>query len=170
MKGDLGDMTNPRLYCVDSNVLIQSWTSYYSLELCPTYWDIFNDLIDEGRVFATMEVKRELEKNEDNLFRWAQARARLFREADESVQLALIDILRDYSRLVDSTRQRSIADPWVIAHAKVANATVVTKEQPSDSRKRIKIPDVCAQLGVPWIDGFQFCREVGIRFEAKRVE
>jgi predicted nucleic acid-binding protein len=162
-------MTNNKLYCLDSSVFIQGWTSYYSIELCPSYWGVLNELIDEGQIFATMEVKREIEKSEDDLYRWVQARTRLFRDADEDVQLALIDILRDYGRLVDSTKQRSIADPWVIAHAKVTNAVVVTKEQPSDSRKRIKIPDVCRALGISWLDDFQFCREIGIRFEARRM-
>lgn len=160
-------IVQPKLYCLDSNVFIQGWSSYYSMGLCPSYWDVLSDLAREGHIFAPMEVKHELEKMEDDLSRWTKGRNFLFREPDQDVQLILRDVMRDYSRLVDDTRQRSIADPWVVAHAKAANAVVVTKEQPSNSVKRIKIPDVCSALGVSWMDDFQFCREVGIRFEAR---
>lgn len=72
-----------------------------------------------------------------------------------------------HGRLVDSIKQRSIADPWVIAFAMSENAIVVTKEEPAgpDSR-RVKIPDVCSSLNVPWMNDFEFAREVGIRFNA----
>ena len=160
-------MAHPKTYCLDANVFIGGWTSYYSMALCPSYWNILSTLAAEGRIFAPMEVRRELEKIEDDLFRWVKERDNFFREPDQQVQIILRDILRDFERLVDDTKQRSLADPWVIAHAKAANAVVVTKEQPSNSPKRIKIPDVCRALGVPWMDDFQFCQEIGIRFEAR---
>jgi len=31
------------IYCIDANVLIQSWQKYYSPDLCPDYWDILNE-------------------------------------------------------------------------------------------------------------------------------
>jgi hypothetical protein len=34
-----------------------------------------------------------------------------------------------HRNLVDNTKKRSLADPWVIAHAINENATVVTKEE-----------------------------------------
>jgi len=71
-----------------------------------------------------------------------------------------------HNNLVNNVKNRSIADPWVIAHAMAEDATVVTKEnmeaRPSD--KRIKIPNVCKNMGVPWLDDFGFIREIKIRF------
>jgi hypothetical protein len=47
-------------------------------------------------------------------------------------------------------------------------AVVVTKESPSSTpTKRIKIPDVCHALNVPYLNDFDFAREVGIRFAAR---
>lgn len=157
-------------YCVDTSVFIESWTKYYSIELCPSYWEVIDQLAKEGRVFSPIEVRRELEKIEDDLFKWAKSRSSsLFADITEDVQLAMRDVIAQFPRLVDSTKQRSIADPWVIAHAQIEKATVVTKEQVASSNKRIKIPDVCQALNIPCIDDFEFYREVGIRFEARLV-
>lgn len=59
------------------------------------------------------------------------------------------------------------ADYKLIAHALVSGATIVTREQPApDSRKRIKIPDVCAAIDVAWIDPFTLYRNLGMRLVA----
>jgi len=54
------------------------------------------------------------------------------------------------SELVDNTTGRSVADPWVIAHAINLNATVVTKEEKviAINANRIKIPNVCDNIGI----------------------
>lgn len=53
------------------------------------------------------------------------------------------------------------ADPWVIAHAKIENAIVVTQETlvPSVS-SQVKIPNICNQFGVKWIDLYALLREL----------
>jgi hypothetical protein len=79
--------------------------------------------------------------------------------------------MASHGRLVDSIKQRSIADPWVIAFAIAEDAIVVTKETPSgENSRRIKIPDVCNALNLPWMNDFEFAREVGIRFIARLGE
>ncbi len=68
--------------------------------------------------------------------------------------------------MVDNTKARSLADPWVIAHAINENATVVTKEEKVTalSSTRIKIPNVCDNMGIRWINDFDFVHELGIHF------
>lgn len=68
--------------------------------------------------------------------------------------------------LVDNTKQRSIADPWVIAHALNENACVVTKEEKVTvpNTNRIKIPNVCENVGIRWINDFEFVVELNIQF------
>ena len=68
--------------------------------------------------------------------------------------------------LVDNTKARSLADPWVIAHSIHENATVVTKEEKVTAlnTNKIKIPNVCDNLGVRWINDFQFIDELDIKF------
>ncbi len=156
-------------YCLDTNVLIQAWNTYYSMKLAPNYWDILDEMAQNETVFCTHEVKREIEKVDDELNEWTKARDYLFRDITEDVQQHVRDVLKAFPRLVDTTKDRSMADPWVIAHALAENATVVTKEMitPAGS-KRIKIPDVCNTFSVRCVNDFEFVREVGITFTAKR--
>ena len=155
-------------YCLDTNVLIQAWNSYYSMELCPEYWEILDDLAQKGAVFCTQEVKREIDKIDDELKEWIKHRPYLFREIDEEVQHHLRDVLAKFQRLVDTAKDRSMADPWVIAHSLAENATVVTKEMPTPAgSKRITIPNVCREFDVRCINDFQFVTEIGIRFSAR---
>ncbi len=51
------------------------------------------------------------------------------------------------------------------------NATLVTKENKETAlnTKRIKIPNVCENMGVRWIDDFEFVKELGIKFSCKIV-
>jgi hypothetical protein len=64
----------------------------------------------------------------------------------------------------DNTKARSLADPWVIAHALRENATVVTKEEKATAinTSKIKIPNVCEKMNVFWINDFQLIVELGI--------
>ena len=144
-------------YCLDANIFIEGWNKYYSKELSTGYWEILDSLAQNGRVFSPIEVKREILRVDDGLAEWIKSRAYFFRDITIEVQEELRKIMAEYPRLVDSTKQRSIADPWVIAFAITENATVVTKETPVGlNSRRIKIPDVCNDLGLPWIDDFQF--------------
>lgn len=154
-------------YCLDTNVFVEGWNRYYSIDLCPQYWEILDGLARQGRIFSPIEVKREIEKTDDGLAQWIKDRPYIFLDIDLDVQTHLRSIMASHGRLVDSIKQRSIADPWVIAFAISKNAIVVTKETPAGpDGRRIKIPDVCIALNVPWMNDFEFAREVGIRFSA----
>lgn len=155
------------IYCLDTNVLIQPWANYYSPDLCPDYWDVLSELIAEGTIFCTDEVRRELIRVDDGLSEWIKAHPEFVHDIDDDVQIKLRTILQKFPRLVDTIKDRSMADPWVIAHAWSTGATVVTKEMPSNSVKRIKIPDVCRAFNVRCIDDFAFLKEVGISFNAQ---
>ena len=135
------------------------------MDLCPQYWQVLNDLAKQGVIFSPIEVKREIEKIDDGLKGWIKDKPYFFKEITIEVQEHLRRIMANHGRLVDSIKQRSIADPWVIAFAIAENAVVVTKETPAGSiSNRIKIPDVCIALNIPWMNDFDFAKEVGIRF------
>jgi len=62
-------------------------------------------------------------------------------------------------KLIDTRKNRSGADPFVIALAKVEGCGVVTGEKPTNHPERPKIPDVCRAIGIPCINILQLCRE-----------
>ncbi len=161
--------TTPRTYCLDANVLIQAWQKYYSPKFCPSYWEILNELGSQGRVFIVEEVFNEITRTEDDLCEWLKASKIPVRSITGNVTKCLQDIYAkdpSHKTLVDNTKARSLADPWVIAHAINENAIVVTKEEKVTAlnSNRIKIPNVCDNMGVTWINDFEFVSELNIQF------
>jgi len=160
------------IYCLDANVLIQAWQKYYSPELCPEYWDNLNELGKLDRIFIPNAVRDEIIRTEDVLSDWLKQSSIPIKQITEPVTAALQNIYNSdpkHKFLVDNTKARSLADPWIIAHSIVEGATVVTKEEKVTqlSSKRIKIPNVCDNMSVRWINDFEFLREVGIRFSSR---
>lgn len=166
------------IYCIDANVLIQAWQKYYSPGLCPDYWDILNELGKQGRIFIPEEVKNEIvvtdtsDKTEDDLSKWLKRSTIPIHKPTENVIACWQKILQTdptHKLLVDNIKGRSLADPWLIAHAMDTNSTVVTKENIDSAMnsKRVKIPNVCKNMGVQCIDDFEFIKEIGVKFSAK---
>ena len=130
------------IYSVDSSALIHAWRRIYRPKNFGFVWDGFDALIAEGRFKASIEVYNELQKKDDELFAWCKVRKEeMFVEIDDNTQTIVAQIMRDHPKLVDTTKGRSGADPFVIALAATVNPTmtVVTEEAPGKSR----IPDVC---------------------------
>lgn len=163
------------LYCLDSSALINAWTSYYSPSLCPSYWEALEELGKQGKVFIPALVKKEIDEKTDELSRWLKDSLLPVRPITEPVTRCWQEILRkdkSHQTLVDNIRGRSIADPWVIAHALNEHAIVVTKEakETNPSAKRVRIPNVCEAMGLEWIDDFEFIERVGLRFACEFSE
>ncbi len=160
---------DPPLYCLDANVLIQAWRKYYSPKLCPSYWEVLDGLGAAGRLFIPAAVAEEIKRGEDELQKWLKASRIVVRPITGMVTQNWAAILAKdpkHQHLVDNVKGRSLADPWVIAHAMTENAVVVTKEElmTAANSNRIKIPNVCEAMGVRWVDDFGMLEELGVRF------
>ncbi|MBI9038509.1 MAG: DUF4411 family protein [Bacteroidales bacterium] len=165
---------NDKLYCLDANVLIEAWQKYYSPKVCPSYWDILNYFGVQNKIFMPELVYEEIVRTDDDLSKWLKNSGITIRKIDEQVTKCLQDIYSTnpiHKFLVDNTKARSLADPWVIAHAINEKAIVVTKEEKVTAlnSKRIKIPNVCENMNVSWINDFQLSIELGIRFKCEIV-
>ncbi|KAA6331273.1 hypothetical protein EZS27_020098 [termite gut metagenome] len=156
-------------YCLDANVLIQAWQKYYSPQFCPDYWDILIRLGNKNIIFIPESVCDEIVRTEDDLSEWLKNSKIPVRRIDEPVANCITRIYKAnplHKFLVDNTKARSLADPWVIAHAINEGATVVTKEEKvtASNSMKIKIPNVCDNMGVQWINDFEFIAKLNIRF------
>ena len=164
------DVNNVK-YCIDANVLIQAWQKYYSPDICPEYWELLDNFGKDDKLFIPALVHEEITRSEDDLATWLKSSNIPVREITENVTKCLNGIYAanpDHKYLVDNVKGRSLADPWVIAHAIDENAIVVTKEEKitaiNKKKNKIKIPDVCDNMKIKWINDFQLIRELGIRF------
>ena len=153
-------------YCLDTNIFIEPWNRFYSTKFTKGYWETLADLAQKDILFSTDEVKKEIEKIDDDLLKWIKNK-NFFKSPDEAVQKQVTEILKKYPNLIDNSKGRSMADPWVIAHAKSRNAVVVTLEQKSRKSGQVKIPDVCSQEKIECIDIYDLIQHLKIEFMAK---
>ncbi|MBK7426505.1 MAG: DUF4411 family protein [Saprospiraceae bacterium] len=157
-------------YCLDANVLIQAWQKYYNPRFCPDYWVLLSELGKQDKIFIPEVVYEEITRTEGELSEWLKQSKIPILKISEPVTICLQRIYAAdplHKNLVDNTKARSLADPWVIAHALHENATVVTKEEKVTALNstRIKIPNVCENMGIRWINDFQFIDELDIKFQ-----
>ena len=117
-----------------------------------------------GEILIIDEVFRELERKDDEFYKWVKQRDAMIVSIGEEVQRHVVDIVAKHPRLVDTKKNRSACDPWVIALARVRGLTVVTGEKATGNLKKPKIPDVCRNLGVPCLEIVDFFREQGWRW------
>ena len=161
--------TQHQKYCLDANVLIQAWQKYYSPKICPNYWDILNHLGQNNKIFLPQMVYEEITRTDDDLAKWLKSSSIPQIKIDEQVANCLKSIYAanpSHIQLVDNTKQRSLADPWVIAHAMNEGAVIVTKEEKVTALNstKVKIPNVCENMGIRYINDFEFIQEMGLRF------
>ena len=151
-------------YSADTSAFIQSWHRYYPIDVFPSVWDMMDALVRAGDLVAIDEVRVELDKKDDEVLKWVQDRDQLIVPISDTIQHAVREVLRERPRLVDTRRNRSGADPFVIALAMTEGLTVVTDERPTGSPDRPNIPDVCDHLQVPCINIIDMIRAEGGRF------
>jgi hypothetical protein len=138
-------------YSIDTSAILDGWTRYYPPDRFPSVWRNIEVLIASRSLCGTDEVLIELKKKDDDVYKWARNQHGLFLPIDEPTQRAVAQILSDYPRLVDTRKNRSTADPFVIAVAQVNGLTVVSGEIPSNNLLKPKIPDVCSAMGIKHI-------------------
>lgn len=146
-------------YCLDTSALIEAWVRLYPQDVFPSFWDRLDRLIEAGDVLCPDEVLVELEKKDDDLYHWVRSRQKLVYPLDDMLQVTVRRILKLFPRLVDSSRFRSQADPFVIALAIITGAAVVTMEKNSGTLTKPKIPDVCSHYNIRCINLLTLIRE-----------
>jgi len=161
-------------YLIDANVFIQAKNLHYGFDFCPAFWDWLIENNSNRIVFSIEKVADELIAGNDELAQWARDRGSAF---FLSPDINVINAFGQVSKWVWSQHYEpaavntflQVADYYLIAHALAHNFTVVTHEIPSDSRKRIKIPNVCIGLGLRFMTPYEMLRIERARFVLGRV-
>ncbi len=128
---------------------------YYPTDIFPSVVNYVDGLMAEERWLAPEIVQEELTAvGTTELIAWATARPQMFVPLPEVLAEAL-DIQARFPGLKDPKAEFEEADAYVIALAKLRDATVVTQETSAAEKNRPKrthfIPDVCRELGLPCI-------------------
>lgn len=148
------------MYCIDTSGFLDGWVRNYPPDVFPPIWENLDYLIKQRQIIATEEIFYELERKNDDIFKWVKERRDMFIPTTTDIQVEVASILSNHKRLIDSRKGRSGADPFVIAVAKLKNCTVVTGEKPTGKMNKPKIPDVCRSMGLQCINLLELFREL----------
>jgi Domain of unknown function (DUF4411) len=159
-------------YLLDANVFIEANKKYYSFKLCPGFWDWLIQSNGNGLVFSHDSVLQELLAFGDDLSQWAKKRSPSFfvqMDAPTSASMARVSAwIANHFQASAVTKFLSGADPLLIACAMAHRYSVVSEEVFfQHSAKKVKIPEVCANFGVPCITTFQMLSNEGATFQLK---
>jgi len=113
---------------------------------------------------ASSEVRFELDAVDDELRRWAASQSGLFVPLDKEQTDEATRIQTDFEDLVDYRANKSGADPFVIALARVRGYTIVTLERMAGPGERPRIPNVCDYYSIPYVNIIGLMRQEGWRF------
>lgn len=164
-------------YLVDSNFFIQAHRAIYPLDVVPTFWAKVKTLSDGVTIQSIDKVKKELyddSSHEDELKIWCEG------NLPDGFFISTEDVLDKYieivtwvnsmnhhytTRAIQDFLETDLADPWLIAFALKYGFTIVTYEKSEPNRKnRIKIPEVCNQFNVKYINTIEMMRELNENF------
>ncbi|HQT90663.1 MAG TPA: DUF4411 family protein [Candidatus Kryptobacter bacterium] len=167
-------------YLLDSNVFIEANRRYYAFDLCPGFWESLSIYHSKDLICSIDRVKTiEFAKGHDELKEWADSKApkEFFVASDgEDVQMSYavaMQWVQNQARFYPfaKTEYAGSVDGWLIAYAKAKGMILVTHEEPApESKKQVKIPDVCNAIGVQCINTFDMLRTLGTKFILKKAK
>lgn len=164
-----------RMHLLDANLFIEAKNFYYGFDTFPGFWEWLDAEHDNGRLASIKPICDELLKGNDGLAAWIKERkdSGWFLPIDDVqtqqnlVKIATWIVAQPYKEAAKADFL-SAGDPWLIAKAKAIGATVVTQETfDSQSRKKVKIPNVCRAFQVHSINTFDLLRQTGAIFTRK---
>lgn len=156
-------------YIFDTNIFIRS-KNEMPMDIWPTFWERFRDMVNSGDIFTSITVKEEIDKGKDELTEWLKT------NAPKSFYLPLdADVMSQYASVQNWAKSNpvyspqalntfaNVADAYLVATASAKQLTLVTYEGSSpNSKKRVMIPDACNAMGVRCCDLNTVLRELGI--------
>lgn len=166
---------NPEpVYLVDSDVFITAKNRYYAFDICPGFWDSLIHGYHAGRLHSITQVRQELSNwSEEELTRWLQVDLPhdFFLESSEpdvtAAFRAIMQWVYQKDQYFDNAKAdfATKADGWLVAYAMVHGHIVATNELSSPNSKReVKLGDVCLAFDVDYQDTFEMLRSVQARF------
>lgn len=132
-------------------------------------WTGLDALVLSGHLISTREVWNEIERGDVDAHtnQWLKQRKQIFTTptGPELQFVAQIFQTRHFQALIGEKQRLTgtpVADPFVIACAKVRGGTVVTEERLKP--QAAKIPNVCEHFSVPCMDLETFMQQQGWSF------
>lgn len=162
-------------FCLDSNIFIEAKNRFYGFDFVPAFWDFLEKEFSKGSIYSSQMIYKELDAKDDDISQWIKNidQKEVFIIPNESVQKEYGEIADFINNEVAKRKYRAAdvknfldkADAWVIAQAKVDGTIVATQETKIQAySKKVKIPNICEQFKVQYVDCFEMLRNLNARF------
>ena len=169
-------MSMDQVYLIDSDVFITAKNLHYPFDICLGFWKSLLHQHQAGHVYSIDRVRNELlaGPKTEKLVQWVrkQVPKSFFHPVGnsdvEDTYSSIIEWVHNEARVFEYAKHKFAkgADGWLVAYAKVHGMTVVTNEQCApESRRSIKLPDLCAQFEVQCEPVFAMLRALNIQFD-----
>jgi len=162
------------IYCIDTSSLIEL-KEKYPQTIFTNLWNNIDELIQKGRIIAPVEVKKEIEKGDDELKSWVKNKRRnkMFIKPDKFQFEKAKEILSKYTFLAKSDKVDDVnADPWLISlvvkkldeekEILFKNQYIIVTEESQIRSNRI--PTVCKQINIECINLIKMFEQEGWKF------
>jgi hypothetical protein len=165
------------LYILDSNILIHPNRTTHPFDIHPTFWEKMSSILNKDDIASIDKVKYEIYNHEDDLTNWCKSNIpnnfwnSTANSINEYAEIQNWAQSRDYNEraLADFADYKN-ADPFLVSfalHAKRSgkDITIVTQEISSpESKRTVKLPDVCIEFEIQYKNINNFFREINARF------
>ncbi len=166
------------LYILDTNILVYPNRISHPMDIYPSYWDKMSEILKLKNVVSIDKVKDEIYNHEDTLTKWCKTyipKSFWSSSANSIIEYAEIQNWaqnKNYNEraLLEFANSKN-ADPFLIAYAinkkriEKISVTIVTLEVSApESKKSVKIPDVCIDFNLRFINNNDFFREIKASF------
>jgi len=147
------------IYIFDTSSLIV--TGHYFPERFPSFWKKFDAFVSNGNIVSVREVFNELNAQgvRPHLYDWIKSHQDKFftPTAEETSFVNQIFVIPHFQNLVGTKERlqgRPVADPFVIAAARIKQGCAITEEVFKDNAA--KIPNICQHFGIDYtnLEGF----------------
>lgn len=162
-------MSHKENFVIDASSLIDL-NKFNPLDIYEKPWEKLEKLIDDGMLFSSIEVFKELIKKDDMLADWIKKHKKMFKPITKKQTETVSQILRKYPSIIN-VKKENAADPWVIALAVELSEQktlvtvkwlVVTEEQKRGNR--VRIPLICEDYNIDYLKIFDMFRRKGWKF------
>ncbi len=158
------------MYLLDSDVLIDAKNHHYAFDLVPGFWEWVAQAHLQSQVFTVQQVVEEILAGGDELAAWMSGQPETFKLRPQATDAPSLQRVSEWAisaqyRQGAADTFLAAADYFLVGQALSLGYTVVTAEKPApSSEKKIKIPDACNAVGVPWISLFEMLKAEGAKF------
>jgi len=156
------------IYVFDTSAFVI--LEHYFPNRFPSFWNHVDSAVEAGDIISVREVLKELSARKDrkeHLDQWIESHKSLFLTPtpEETAFVRQIFVVPHFQQMVDAKhrlRGAPVADPFVIALARVRSGCVVTQE--SLKPHAAKIPNVCQHFGIRCCNLESFMEQMGWQF------